>query len=70
MPEELHNIIMEMETIIQKTFNRIKSPLMSDSEMPLCELSMMVDILKDNSETMKNITKVKKYYKEHTDKMV
>lgn len=64
MPEGLQNTIMEMETIIQKTFNRIKTPLMSDKEMPLCDLGKMIDILKDTSEAMKNITKVKKYYSE------
>lgn len=70
MPEGLHNTIMEMETIIQKTFNRIKTPLMSNEEMSLCDLGKMIDIMKDVSESMKNITKVKKYYSEHSDKMV
>ena len=70
MPEGLHNTIMEMETIIQKTFNRIKTPLMSSEEMSLCDLGKMIDIMKDVSESMKNITKVKKYYSEHSDKMV
>lgn len=70
MPEALHNTIMEMEAIIQKTFNRIKGPLMSDSEMSLCDLGKMIDIMKDTSETMKNVTKVKKYYAEHSDKML
>lgn len=70
MPEALHNTIMEMEAIIQKTFNRIKSPLMSDNEMSLCDLGKMIDIMKDLSESMKNVTKVKKYYSEHSDKMI
>ena len=70
MPENLHNTIMEMETIIQKNFNRIKGPLMSDSEMSLCDLGKMIDIMKDLSESMKNITKVRKYYTEHSDTMI
>ena len=70
MPESLRNTIMEMETIIQKTFNRIKTPLMSDAEMSLCDMGKMIDIMKDISESMKNITKVRKYYSEHSDKMV
>lgn len=70
MPESLRNTIMEMETIIQKTFNRIKTPLMSDTEMSLCDMGKMIDIMKDISESMKNITKVRKYYSEHSDKMV
>ena len=67
MPEALHNTIMEMESIIQKNFNRIKKPLMSDEEMTLCDLGRMIDIMKDLSESMKNITKIRKYYSEHSD---
>ncbi len=70
MPEGLKTTIMEMETIIQKNFNRIKTPLMSDGEMSLCDMGKMIDILKDLSEAMKNISKVRKYYSEHTEKMV
>lgn len=70
MPEGLHNTIIEMEAIIQKTFTRIKTPLMSNEEMALCDLGKMIDIMKDISESMKNITKVKKYYSEHSDKML
>ena len=70
MPEKVKMMIADMETIIEKNFNRIKTPLMQDEKMGLCEMGMMIDIMKDLSESMKNITKVKKYYSEHSDTMV
>lgn len=70
MPEKVRMMITDMETIIEKNFDRIKSPLMQDGKMGLCEMGMMIDIMKDLSESMKNITKVKKYYSEHSDTMV
>ena len=70
MPEHVKQILMEMETIIQKNFNRIKTPLMSDDEMSLCDMGKMIDILKDLSESMKNVSKVRKYYAEHSDTMI
>ena len=70
MPEHVKQVLMEMETIIQKNFNRIKTPLMSDDEMSLCDMGKMIDILKDLSESMKNVSKVRKYYTEHSDTMI
>ena len=70
MPETVSKMIMEMEAIIQKNFERVKKPLMSDEQMSLCDLGQMIDIVKDLSEGMKNLTKVKRYYAEHSDKKI
>lgn len=70
MPEKVKAMITEMEMIIEKNFNRIKKPLMSDEEMSLCDLSMMIDINKDLSESMKNLVKIKKYYSDYSEKKI
>ena len=70
MPEKVKMMIADMEVIIEKNFNRVKTPLMQDGKIELCELGKMVDIVKDLSEAMKNTTKVKKYYSEHSDTML
>lgn len=70
MPEKVKAMIAEMETIIEKNFNRVKTPLMQDGKMELCEMGKMIDIVKDLSEAMKNTVKIKKYYSEHSDTMI
>ena len=70
MPEKVKMMVNEMEAIIEKNFNRIKRPLMQDGEMSLCDMGKMVDIMKDLSEAMKNVTKVKHYYSENNETKV
>lgn len=43
---------------------------MQDGKMELCEMGKMIDIVKDLSEAMKNVVKIKKYYTEHTETML
>ena len=70
MPEKVKNMIADMESIIEKNFNRVKTPLMQDGKMELCEMGKMIDIVKDLSEAMKNVVKIRKYYSEHTETML
>ena len=70
MPEKVKEMIADMEAIIEKNFDRVKTPLMQDGKMELCEMGKMIDIVKDLSEAMKNVVKVKKYYTEHTETML
>lgn len=70
MPEKVENMIADMESIIEKNFDRVKTPLMQDGKMELCEMGKMIDIVKDLSEAMKNVVKIKKYYTEHTETML
>ena len=70
MPEKVKEMIADMEAIIQKNFDRVKTPLMQDGKMELCEMGKMIDIVKDLSEAMKNVVKIKKYYTEHTETML
>lgn len=70
MPEKVKEMIADMEVIIEKNFDRVKTPLMQDGKMELCEMGKMIDILKDLSEAMKNVVKIKKYYTEHTETML
>ena len=70
MPEKVKEMIADMEAIIEKNFDRVKIPLMQDGKMELCEMGKMIDIVKDLSEAMKNVVKIKKYYTEHTETML
>lgn len=70
MPEKVKEMIADMEAIIEKNFDRVKTPLMQDGKMELCEMGKMIDIVKDLSEAMKNVVKIKKYYSEHTETML
>ena len=70
MPEKVKEMIADMEDIIEKNFDRVKTPLMQDGKMELCEMGKMIDIVKDLSEAMKNVVKIKKYYTEHTETML
>lgn len=70
MPEKVKEMIADMEAIIEKNFDRVKTPLMQDGKMELCEMGKMIDIVKDLSEAMKNVVKIKKYYTEHTETML
>lgn len=70
MPEKVKEMIADMEAIIEKNFDRVKTPLMQDGKMELCEMGKMIDIVKDLSQAMKNVVKIKKYYTEHTETML
>lgn len=67
MTEEVKNVIHEMECIVKKTFNRVKVPLMADHELPLSEVSVMIDVAKDCASMMKDVTKIKRFYAEHSE---
>ena len=67
MTEEVKMVICDMENVVKKTFNRVKTPLMSDHELPLSEVSVMIDIAKDCASMMKDVTKIKRFYASHSE---
>lgn len=67
MTEEVKMVVHDMECIVKKTFNRVKTPLMSDHELPLSEVNIMIDIAKDCASMMKDVTKIKHFYAQHSE---
>lgn len=58
MKEQTYATLQEMETTADRVYHRIQALLHSEAKMPVEELGMLTDIMKDCSETLKNICKI------------
>lgn len=70
MTEEVKKAIHELECIAKRTMERIQPHLMSNSVMPVEEVSIMVDIVKDSAKIMKYAVEMKKHFEMHPDKRI
>lgn len=61
MKEQTINTLHEMEATADHVYHRVQGLLHSDAKMSISELGMLTDIMKDCSETFKNICKVLHY---------
>ena len=58
MKEQTYNTLHEMEATADHVYHRVHTLLHSDTKMSVPELGMLTDIMKDCSETLKNICKI------------
>lgn len=66
MKEQTMTTLHEMEETADHVYHRVHTLLRADTKMSIGELGMLTDIMKDCSETLKNICKAK-HYTPHTD---
>lgn len=70
MTEEVKKSIHDLECISKRTMERIQPHLMSNSVLPLEEVSMMIDIVKDSAKIMKYAVDMKSHFEMHPDKRI
>lgn len=58
MKEQTYATLQEMEATADHIYHRIHTLLHSEAKMSVEELGMLTDIMKDCSETFKNICKI------------
>ena len=59
MKEQTINTLHEMEHTADHVYHRVHNLLNSDTKMSIPELGELTDIMKDCSETLKNICKIR-----------
>ena len=65
MKEQTYATLQEMETTADHIYHRIHALLHSETKMSVEELGMLTDIMKDCSETFKNICKITHHSSNH-----
>lgn len=70
MPEELKQVVSDMEKIAEKTFERVKPLLMSNETLSISEIGELIDIAKDSAKIMKYATHIKRHYSEHSERHI
>lgn len=58
MTEQTYNTLREMEVTADHVYHKVHQLLHSDAKMSICDLQILTDIMKDCSETFKNVHKV------------
>lgn len=58
MKDQTYATLQEMETTADHVYHRIHALLNAETKMSIEELGMLTDIMKDCSETIKNICKI------------